>query len=258
MNNGCNTGQDLKSLRGKMPGEPLVVEGLCLEIECGVILTCVTKTTTYSPLGKLSYTSETVYTDKDGNPIEGREVSCPTKVEIVEQPPVPITLEGQDCAGDAVEVTGLPGQLTHVVQAPGTVFDIRFCDDAASRDWELIKRCTPDTGAEILFQWDVKTNPPTLLSATNLQTGEPYTGDGTELVTCIGPQLESDPVDMCDNGVTFIRWVVKKDGVPTGVKYDTDLAGAVYAVTSEAGVVAGKCEASCAKAPLGVVASWAI
>lgn len=199
--------------------------------------------------------------DTEGNIVTGAVVTpagdCPAEVVLAPRC-TPISLEGTGCDGEALAAEGLRGEITQIVQAPDQVLNVRFCDDAASRDWELIKRCTPDTGAEILFQWDVKTNPPTLLSATNLQTGEPYTGDGTELVTCIGPQLESDPVDMCDNGVTFIRWVVKKDGVPTGVKYDTDLAGAAYTVTDEGSVTAGKCEPSCAKAPLGVVTSWAV
>jgi hypothetical protein len=34
---------------------------------------------------------------------------------------------------------------------------------------------------------------------------------------------------MCDGGTTpFIRWVVKKNGAPTGVSFDTNLSGAPY------------------------------
>lgn len=249
-NSNCNTGQDLKSLRGKMPTEPLIVEGLCVETECGVVLTCVTKTTTYELKGKLSYTSETVYTDKDGAVIVGKEVACPIKVEIVSppveppEPPEPITLDGTACDGTALPATGKPGELLQIIQPPGQVFNMRFCDDQASRDWQLVKRCDPVTGAEILFQWDVRTNPPTLISATNLATGQPYTGDGKELENCGGPTLESDEIEMCDGGVEFIRWIVKDNGVPTGAKFDTDLTGAPYAVTDEAGVKTGKCVAA--------------
>jgi hypothetical protein len=99
-----------------------------------------------------------------------------------------VTLEGQDCAGEALPATAKAGELVQIVQAPGQVLSVRFCDDAASRDWELIKRCSPG-GEEILFQWDVKTNPPTLVSATNLATGEAYTGDGTELISCGSTQI---------------------------------------------------------------------
>jgi hypothetical protein len=160
-------------------------------------------------------------------------------------PPGKITLEGTDCAGEALPAEGTEGQIMQVIQPPGQVFNMRFCDDQASRDWELVKRCDPVTGAEILFQWDVRTNPPTLVSATNLATGAPYTGDGTELENCGGPTLESDPVEMCDGGVEFIRWVVKKNGVPTGVKYDTLKDSTPYVVTDEAAVYVGKCIPPC-------------
>lgn len=53
-------------------------------------------------------------------------------------------------------------------------------------DRELVKRCDPDTGAEILFMWDVTVSPPVLLSATDLTTGAPWTGDPTTLSACEG------------------------------------------------------------------------
>jgi hypothetical protein len=238
----CNVGQDLKSLRGKMPTEPLIVEGLCLEVECGVVLSCVTKTTTYAPKGKLSYTSETVYTDKDGAVIEGKEVACPLKVEVVTQPvepPSPITLEGQDCAGDAKPATGLPGQIMQITQAPGQTLTVRICE--TDRDFELSCGKDPATGHQIQTAYTATASGPVILWRVDTVTGLPWTGDPTTLEDCGGTKLESDPIEMCDGGVEFIRWVVKKDGKPTGVTYDTDLSMQPYTVTDEANVTKGKC-----------------
>jgi hypothetical protein len=241
MSTNCNTGQDLKSLRGKMPSEPLVVEGLCVETECGVVLTCVTKTTTYEPKGKLSYTSETVYTDKDGAVIEGKEVACPIKVEIVSQPvepPAPVELEGEDCEGNPVPVTGEPGQLTAVVQAAGTVFKVQLCDSAKDKDKVVL--CDKTTGDKVAVITKYE-EPDPVTTFWNISKGEEWTGDPSDLVTCPDVDFETDGTDMCDAGTPFIRWYLKKDGKPTGDYFDTDLGGQPYVVTNEAGVKRGEC-----------------
>lgn len=112
MSTGCKTGQDLKSLRGKMPTEPIVVTDICVKVGCDVF-SCVTKTTTFTPNGKLSYTSETVYTDKDGAVIEDAvETNCPMKVEIVE-PPVVCEPTISSAPGNALG-TLLPGTSVSV------------------------------------------------------------------------------------------------------------------------------------------------
>jgi hypothetical protein len=160
----------------------------------------------------------------------------------------PLTLDGEDCDGAPVAVSGFVGTHQTVVQAAGTVFKVQLCPGAGA-DAELIKRCDPVTGEEILFQWDVATNPPTLVSATNLATGAAFTGDATTLVSCGGSGLESDAELFCDSGVEFLRWFVKKDGVPTGVKYDTDLSGVTYVVTDAAAVTLGSCTAATACNP---------
>lgn len=49
---------------------------------------------------------------------------------------------------------------------------------------------------------------------------------------------------MCHAGVTFIRHFVKSEGEPTGVKFDTTLAGVPYVVTDESLVQTGECEAA--------------
>ena len=140
--------------------------------------------------------------------------------------PTPITATGADCAGAPVTVSGNPGELMTIVQAAGTVFKVQTCDPSADR--ELVKRCDPVTGAEVLFQWDVTVSPPVLLSATDLTTGAPWAGDPKTLTTCGGSGLESDPEVFCDGTNTFYRWFVKKDGVPTGVTFDTTLTGIDY------------------------------
>lgn len=66
----------------------------------------------------------------------------------------------------------------------------------------------------------------------DVATAALWGGDVTTLTTCgTDQQVESDPTYLCDNGTTFIRWVVKEKGEPTGVVYDTDLVGAPYVVT---------------------------
>ena len=91
----------------------------------------------------------------------------------------PLVLTGEDCDGAPVIVNGAIGTHMTVVQAPQTVFSVRICETS-----ELVRRCDPVTGDEILLQYDVSTTPPTLLSATNLTTGTPYTGDLTALISC--------------------------------------------------------------------------
>jgi hypothetical protein len=122
------------------------------------------------------------------------------------------------------------------------VYKVQLCDP--SQDRELVKRCDPDTGAEILFQWDVTTTPPTLLSATDLTTGAAWAGDAATLVSCGGPALESDDRDVCVDGVSLSQWVVKKDGEPTGVVYYTDAAGQLVAVPATAVITVGACAAA--------------
>jgi hypothetical protein len=155
----------------------------------------------------------------------------------------PLTLSGEDCDGAPVPVDGMVGTLMQVVQAPGTVFKVQTCDPAADR--ELVKRCDPDSGDEILFQWDVSVVPPELLSATNLNTGAPFTGDAKELVSC-GGGADVEQEVFCDNGTPFIRWfVMDSQGKPTGTYFDTDYKGVAYTpVESPLPIVRGDCVAA--------------
>lgn len=241
-------------LKGKMPTEPTIVEGLCLEVACGVVLSCVTKTTTYTQVTKGSYTSETVYTDKDGAVIEGKEVDCPIKVEVVTQPveppaPIePITLDGQDCDGAPLPATGMPGELVQIVQAPGQALTVRFCAD--DKDFEVSCGKDPATGHEVQTVYRIEAGAMVVYGRWDVVTGQPWTGDPTTLEACGGSRLESDERDVCVNGENLTQWIVKKDGVPTNAVYYTDANGQLVDVPASAVVVAGLCVPRCADAPI--------
>lgn len=88
--------------------------------------------------------------------------------------------------------------------------------------------CDPTSGARVVVvtTYDVSTGIPTSVGY-NLN-GTPYAGPLTALIAC-GTNEESDAVQMCDGGNTpFIRWVIKKNGAPTGAFFDTHLNGATY------------------------------
>lgn len=112
-----------------------------------------------------------------------------------------------------------------------------------NHDYEVVTRCDPDTDAQILIQYDVSVSPPAVVAMIDLTTGEAWTGDVTTLQSCGGASAESDPVLMCDGGVEFLRHIVKTNGEPTGVKFDTKLDGTLYTVVDEAGLKVGACAA---------------
>lgn len=159
--------------------------------------------------------------------------------------PTPITLDGQDCAGEVNSATGLPGEIVQVVQAPGQVMTVRICED--DRDFELSCGVDPITEHQIQTAYKIVAGEFVLIKRWDTVTGAEWTGDPATLEACSGTTFESDPIEMCDAGTTFLRWIVKDGGKPTGVKFDTDLTGTAYVVTDESGVTAGKCDTgSCA------------
>jgi hypothetical protein len=104
---------------------------------------------------------------------------------------------------------------------------VKLCGD---REFDTNTLCDPATGLPVLVI--------TAYSDTGVPTSTAYNADGTlhtanaisALVAC-GSSSESDPIEMCDGGTTpFIRWVVKKNGAPTGVSFDTNLSGAPYVI----------------------------
>jgi hypothetical protein len=58
--------------------------------------------------------------------------------------------------------------------------------------------------------------------------GSPYVGPIAALTAPDTPDLEADPVSMCDGGnVSFLRWFTMRDGTITGT-FDTSIAGLPY------------------------------
>jgi hypothetical protein len=154
-------------------------------------------------------------------------------------PPTPVTLDGQDCEGAALPATGLPGQLTQIIQAPGQVLSVRMCSDDAA-DFELACGIDPATEHQIQTAYKIVNGEFVLINRWDVVTGLAWTGDATTLEGCGGAGVESDPEVFCDGTNTFYRWFVKKNGVPTGVTYDTDFNAAPYAASSP--VTQGACQ----------------
>lgn len=157
--------------------------------------------------------------------------------------PTPITLEGQDCDGAPVAVTGNSGELTAVVQAPGTVFKVQLCDSA--KDYEKVILCDVTTGHKIAVITDFTDPTSPAVTYWDINASAAWTGSIDDLEACPDTDLESDPIEMCDGTSTFLRWIVKSNGEPTGEKFDTNLTGAPYTVVDEALATLGKCEAEC-------------
>lgn len=157
-------------------------------------------------------------------------------------PPGPVTLIGEDCDGAPVSVTGNAGEMTAVVQAPGTVFKVQVCDNA--KDYEKVVLCDATTNHKIAVITNFADPSAPDVSYWDLNTGAVWTGSVDDLETCPDSDTESDAELACDSGTEFLRWFVKKDGVPTGVVFDTDLSGLPYTVTDPAAVTLGKCVAA--------------
>lgn len=167
-----------------------------------------------------------------------------------------ITFEGQNCNGESVAVEGNKGEIVQVVQAPGQVMTVRICED--DRDFELSCGKDPETGHEVQTAYKITAGAFVLINRWDTVTGEEWTGDPAVLESCGGATIESDPRDACVNGQDLTQWVVKSEGVPTGVVFFTDAAGQLVEVEAGAEISFGQCQTSCAKAPLGVVTSWAV
>lgn len=219
--------------------ETVKVYERCAVVDCAYTEVIVTETQ------DAEGTVTTVLKDKEGNelPAGTKFFECADPVNAIVcapsvEPPEPITIEGEDCDGAVVEVTGMPGELTQVVQAPGTVFKVQLCD--ASKDRDKVVLCDKNTGDKVAVITKYE-EPDPVTTFWNISKGEVWTGDPSDLVTCPDVDFETDGTDMCDAGTPFIRWYLKKDGEPTGDYFDTDLGGQPYVVTDEAGVTRGEC-----------------
>jgi hypothetical protein len=192
--------------------------------------------------------------DKDGAVVAGAVITaagdCPQEVVMVcdpntpppepPVPPVPFTVDGQDCAGVAKPATGLPGQLTQIVQAPGQVLSVRMCSDDAA-DFELACGIDPDTGHTIQTAYKIVAGQFVVINRWDVNTGAAWTGDATTLASCAGVTQESDPREVCVNGAELTQWVVMEAGMPTGTVFYTNNAGQLVEVAPDAVVTLGVC-----------------
>lgn len=115
-------------------------------------------------------------------------------------------------------------------------------------DYELVCGVDPATGHQVFTKWDVSVLPSQAVERFDAITGAPWTGDPSTLEPCGSTMLESDVVVMCDNGTTFLRHIVKDNGEPTGVRFDTALDGSAYLVVDESLVSTGACDAPAVQA----------
>jgi hypothetical protein len=90
-------------------------------------------------------------------------------------------------------------------------------------------------------------NPP-VSTAYNLD-GTPYVGALTNLRAPDDFDYGSEATIFCDNGNTFKRWIVTKNGVPTGASFDSTLGGFPY--TPVGPIVPGLCGSTASDANLG-------
>jgi hypothetical protein len=155
------------------------------------------------------------------------------------EPPSPITLEGQDCEGNPLPASGLPGQITQIVQAPGQSLAVHLCTD--DKDFELACGKDKTTGNQIQTAYRTEAGGPVVLWRLDTVTGLPWTGDPATLEACSGSNLESDDDDVCVSGQSLRRHTVKKDGKPTGEIYFTDSTGALVDVPDGTLIITGRC-----------------
>lgn len=127
------------------------------------------------------------------------------------------------------------------VSLTSSCVDPVFVQICNQKDFDKTTLCDPATLSPVLLI--------TSYSDTGVPTVQPYNVDGTpytglvsRLINCPDTDVESDAIPMCDTATqtSFWRWVVKKDGVPTGSSFDTTLSAAPYTPTGP--INAGVCE----------------
>lgn len=108
---------------------------------------------------------------------------------------------------------------------------VKICNPS---EFDKVILCDPVNGNRIIVVSSYSNAGVPTSVAYNLD-GSVYAGAITALVAC-SSSLESDDVVMCDAGTginpvatTFLRWVIKDRGEPTGDVFDTTLAGVPYA-----------------------------
>lgn len=123
-------------------------------------------------------------------------------------------------------------------------------------DYEKVVLCDPVSESLVLVisSIDATTGVPTPVGYN--MDGTIFAGDMALLRQCDTPEIESDPVEMCDcDGMTtFLRWYIKQDGQVIGCA-DSDLKGNAYIPCGTPQI--GSCESKCPPAtPAGVLPTW--
>lgn len=187
--------------------------------------------------------------------IGGSHVYALMTKAVPSDPVEPITLDGQDCDGNPVPLTADVGQIAYAVQHPDHVFKVQLCDN--SKDIQRSILCDPATNHKVAVITDFTVPSSPVTTYWDIIAGESWSGDPLTLEECPDSDVESDSMDMCDDGTTFLRWIVKSNGQPTGEKFDTTLSGQPYTVSDEGSVTVGKCVIGCPPVNyLGVATTW--
>lgn len=156
--------------------------------------------------------------------------------------PVDITLTGADCLDVPVNTTAPEGQIAYGVQPAGHVYTVKLCPSATDR--ELLLLCDTN-GDKVALQYDVNTQPPTLLSAFNLNTNAVYAGPVASLAQCGQEKLDFvGPYAYCDSGIGIHRTdiVDAQLGVVVGQIWTDDATGAQ--IPAPAAATMGVCSAA--------------
>lgn len=145
--------------------------------------------------------------------------------------PIPpaIDVDSLLCGGATETVSVKDEALTQVYLA-GQSDAIPVCV-VNDKDVASAQKCDVNTGNTILIRsvFDDDTNTWENPTYFDLITGTAWAGNpATDLTECDSNTLESDKIVLCDDNGEFYRWIVKDNGEPTGVSYDTDLSGAPY------------------------------
>ena len=127
-----------------------------------------------------------------------------------------------DCDG-STSLIDTNGRLAQRVVLSGTESPIPVCIQG-ERDFAEVYLCDVNNGHTVLIRTVLDHDTNTFVTTYfDLVTGTDWSGNpATDLVQCADSELESDRIKGCDNGTPVSKWVVKKDGEPTGVVYYTD------------------------------------
>lgn len=107
--------------------------------------------------------------------------------------------------------------------------------DALNSNYKPILRCNPNDNSLVIGAFSFNGSLWTL--NYYLEDGSDYSGPTP--VQCNDVELESDPMDICINGVEATQWTVKENGEPTGQVFYTNINGVI--ITAPLTFIKGKC-----------------